>query len=72
MDEISVDTPCEYPVQKPRLDAPRLAPRLIILLKVPPQFQIMPPPPIYEKGAIPVIRKVIPSGFWKNWWSPLK
>ena len=53
----------KYPVQVPQPDAPRWPPRLIILMKVSPRSQIMPPWPKNGKFSIPVIKKIYPRGF---------
>ena len=45
-----IQTGLKHSAEVPRWDAPRLLDRLIILLKVPPQSQIMPSRPINEKG----------------------
>ena len=50
----------KHPVQVPQSDAPRWPPRLIILLKVPPRSQIMPPCPINGKISTSVIKKIYP------------
>ena len=62
-----------HPVQVPRCDVPRWLPRSIILLKVPPQSQIMSPQPIKEKVLYPGHKETFSLViFLKNWWSPLK
>ena len=48
----------KYPVQLPQPDAPRWPPRLIILMKVSPRSQIMPPWPKNGKFSTPVIKKI--------------
>ena len=62
-----------HPMQVPRWDVPQWLPRSIVLLKVPIWSQIMPLRPIDVKVFFtPVIKKLYPRDFWKNWWSPLK
>ena len=51
---------CKHPAQVPQSDASRWPPRLIILLKVPPRSQIMPPWPINGKFSTSVIKKIYP------------
>ena len=51
----------KHPVQVPQIDALRWLPRLIILLKVPPRSQIMPPWPINGKFSTSVIKKIYPQ-----------
>ena len=60
-----------HPAQVPQWDVPQWVPWLINLLKLSPRSQIMLPQPI-NKFFTPVIKDLIPSEIWKNWFLPLK